>query len=77
MHYGCQCPKPLQVRSSWPSIGQLDMGKLTKKEREEKTTLKTASLKPNFITVSWQGMGFDLLFWNEVARVSSGQEQKS
>ena len=44
MHYGSGSPKPLQVRSNWRHISEFDLGRLSKKDRERLTTLKTTSL---------------------------------
>lgn len=42
MKYGCPSPKRLLLRSSWKHIASLDLGKLRKKEKEAKTTIKTS-----------------------------------
>ena len=41
MHYGMGSPKRLQIRSTWKHIEHFNLGRLTKLQREEKTTIKT------------------------------------
>ena len=45
MHYGSPSPKRLQVRSTWPCIRQLDLGKLPRSEQIRLTTVTTSRLR--------------------------------
>ena len=42
MKYGAGSAKRLMMKSNWPSITKLDLGKLPRAERIEKTTVQTA-----------------------------------
>ena len=41
MHYGMGSPKRLQIRSTWKHIEKFNLGRLTKMQREQQTTVKT------------------------------------
>lgn len=42
MHFGLPCPKPTRVMGNLFTMTGLNMGPLTKKEKEKKTKLKTS-----------------------------------
>lgn len=44
MKYGCGSPKRLLLRSNWQHVGMMDLGKLPRAERLEKTKVKTSCL---------------------------------
>ena len=73
MRYGCGSPKPLQIRSNWQLVYQFDMGKLPRKEREEKTTLKTACLE---LISALHGRAKKCFPMHEVERVNTGLVRK-
>ena len=43
MHYGCGSPKRLQIRSNFKFIHGMDLGRLSRQQKEENTTMKTTS----------------------------------
>ena len=57
MHYGLGSPKRLQIQSNWKHVSKLDLGRLSKAERERLTTIKTVSLLLSmFLLCMWQRM---------------------